>query len=261
MVEVWVTMGWYVRAVALELLCCTWLAGYPAQAADPNALWRVVHNLCVTDMVVSGLPAPCTTVDLKRGYALLNDIRGATQILLVPTRRMNGIESPELLSPTSPNYWQYAWDTLPLLEKRAGRPVRREDVGLAINSVYSRTQNQLHIHIDCVRADVRRILQQDEHEIGFRWSRLNISLAGHYYKVRRLEGAALGSRDPFKLLASGDAKARADMGGETLVLIGASFGRGAPGFFLLSDRADFDNNDVAAGEDLLDHRCAVLGGA
>jgi CDP-diacylglycerol pyrophosphatase len=254
-------ISWPMRAAAIALVAYACGGGSPARAADPNALWRVVHDLCATDMKVSGLPAPCTSVDLARGYAILKDLKGDTQFLLIPTARISGIESPELLSPTAPNYWQYAWDALPIFEKRAGRPAPREDVGLAINSIYGRSQNQLHIHIDCVRPDVQRALRQNERRIKFHWTRLNVDLAGHDYKVRRLDGATLGARDPFKLLAEGDSKARADMGRETLVVIGASFRGGKPGFVLLSDRADMARNDDGAGEDLLDHSCAVLDGA
>ena len=35
----------------------------------------------------------------------------------------------------------------------------RDDISLAVNSVYGRSQNQLHIHIDCVRSDVRNALR------------------------------------------------------------------------------------------------------
>ena len=63
-------------------------------AAHPNALWHIVHDLCVTDMNTSGNPAPCAVVDLDQGFAVLKDIQGATQYLLLPTARVTGIESP-----------------------------------------------------------------------------------------------------------------------------------------------------------------------
>jgi CDP-diacylglycerol pyrophosphatase len=247
------------RLGAIALAAMAWIAASRASAADPNALWHVVHDLCVTDVKLSGNPAPCSKVDLARGYAVLKDIRGDTQLLLIPTDRVSGIESPKLLAPGSPNYWQAAWDARPIFEKRAGRPVPREALGLAINSLYGRTQNQLHIHIDCVRPSVQRALQANQSRIGVRWSDLDEPLTGHHYRVRRLEGADFGARDPFKLLADGDSEARAGMGRETLVAIGASFAGGRPGFILLSDRASLMPLDKAAGEELLDHSCAVLG--
>ncbi len=247
------------KLAAIVLAGLALIAASRARAADPNALWHIVHDLCVTDVKVSGNPAPCSKVDLAHGYAVLKDIRGDTQLLLIPTDRVTGIESPKLLAPNSPNYWQAAWDAVPILEKRVGHPVPRDDIGLAINSIYGRTQNQLHIHIDCVRPSVQRALQADEAKIGERWSALKVPLAGHDYRARRLMGADFGAHDPFKLLADGDPEARAGMGRETLVAIPMAFAGGAPGFILLSDRASLMPLDKAAGEELLDHSCAVLG--
>jgi CDP-diacylglycerol pyrophosphatase len=247
------------RAGAAILAALACIAASRASAADPNALWHVVHDLCVTDAKVSGSPAPCSKVDLARRYAVLKDIRGDTQLLLIPTDRVTGIEDPQLLAAGAPNYWQDAWDALPIFVQRTGKPTGREDVGLAINSLYGRTQNQLHIHIDCVRPSVQQALQANQARIGSHWSDFDVPLTGHHYRVRRLEGADFGARDPFKLLADADPAARADMGTQTLVAIGETFADGQPGFILLVDHASLAPLDQAAGEELLDHSCAVLG--
>jgi CDP-diacylglycerol pyrophosphatase len=246
------------RGLAVVLLTVmAMLRPWPARAAHPNALWRVVHDLCVTDKTLIGLPAPCLSVDVARGVAVVKDAGHATQLLLVPTAKVTGIESPSLLAPDAPNYWQAAWDTRRSFEQELGHAAPREDIGLAVNSRFGRTQDQLHIHIDCVRADVRQALRAHGREIGDTWSTLGFDLAGHRYRARRLDGADLGTRDPFKLLAE-DPEARADMGRETLAVVGMSFEGGQPGFVLLSDHADLPRSDKAASEDLLDHRCGVL---
>jgi CDP-diacylglycerol pyrophosphatase len=74
----------------------------------------------------------------------------------------------------------------------------------------------------------------------------------------RIAGEDLGANDPFKLLANGDPTARAEMGLETLVVAGAVFEDGSPGFIVLSDRADISTHDPAGGEGLMDHSCQVL---
>jgi len=224
-----------------------------AAATHGNALWHIVHELCTPDMKTSGSPAPCVTVDLKAGYAVLKDIQGKTHYLLIPTARVTGIESPMLLAPGSPNYWAAAWDASKLVQPRIGRPVPREDIGLAVNSMNGRTQNQLHIHIDCLHARVRDALKQDERKIGAAWTTVVLGRYHHHYRAKWLAGAELGARDPFKILAGTDPAARADMGDETLAVVGASRPNGAPGFVLLSDPGDGTPNDQGAAEELLDH--------
>lgn len=238
-------------AAALALLG----VGGPARAAHPNALWRVVHDLCVPDMKLLGLPAPCLAVDLEQGVAVVPDLGDPTQILLTPTVRVAGIESPELLRPGAPNYWRAAWAARSRLEARAGRPVPREDVGLAINSVVGRSQDQLHIHIDCVDAGVRDRLAADASAFSRRWRPWG-GVRWRRYRVRLVRGEDL-TVDPFRLLAEGVPGARADMGVWTLALIGARLPDG-PGFFLLADRADPRTRDAGHGEEVLDHACRVL---
>jgi CDP-diacylglycerol pyrophosphatase len=57
--------------------------------------------------------------------------------------------------------------------------------------------------------------------------------------------------DPFTLLADGLEGARAGMGLQTLVVVGATDPAGRPGFVILTDRADADTG--AGGEELQDH--------
>lgn len=249
--------GVRIGVTILIVAAAVWLRASPAQAADPNALWRIVHDLCTPDMKLNHLPAPCTAVDFSHDYAVLKDIRGATQLLVIPTSRVTGVEDPKVLAPDAPNYWQDAWDARGLFQKRAGRPVGRDDVGLAVNSIYGRSQNQLHIHLDCIRPGVATRLKALAPQIGPDWAKLPVELAGRRYRAMRIEGADLGERNPFNLLAE-DPEARADMGRETLVVVPVTSASGRPGFVLLSDRADLASSDPGHGEELLDHQCAVL---
>jgi len=229
-----------------------------AASGHANALWHIVHELCTPDMKANGNPAPCVSVDLAGGFAVLKDIQGKTQYLLIPTARVTGIESPELLAPTSPNYWAAAWDARKLVERGIGHPVLREDIGLAVNSVGGRTQNQLHIHVDCVLPDIRDTLQRAAPSIGARWSPLVLGRHRHRYRVRWLAGDELApGEDPFKILADTIPSARDDMGDQTLAVIGATRPNGAPGFILLEDAGDGTPFDLAASEELLDHSCKI----
>jgi CDP-diacylglycerol pyrophosphatase len=256
--------GWRGFAVAFV---ATLALAMPAatQAADRLALWRIVHDKCVPDEKASGSPAPCETVDISggedNGFAILKDLVGVAQFLAIPTRRITGIESPEILAPSAPNYWRAAWTARGAMERRLARPLSRDMIGMAINSAKARSQDQLHIHIDCLAPEVREALAAHGGELTKDWRPLSFELKGRGYVARRLDSSDLAGADPFRLLAEGDEGAASAMAMETLVVAGANFS-GREGFVLLADRADPSMGDIAHGEDLLDHSCAVaeLGG-
>jgi CDP-diacylglycerol pyrophosphatase len=230
-------------------------------AADPDALWKIVHDRCVPDQENTGQPTPCALVDLRggaeRGYAVLKDRAGVAQFLLIPSARLAGIESPELLAPGAPNYWQAAWQARRFVESRLPRKLARDEIGLAINSASGRSQGQLHIHVDCLRQDAREMLRAHQGEIGSGWSMPGFALGGHRYLAMRIDGDDLRDVDPFKLLADGVPGARASMASQTLAMTGASFADGKDGFLLLADHVDLPAGDRASGEELLDHDCAL----
>jgi CDP-diacylglycerol pyrophosphatase len=239
------------------LLIGLWSHDAAAQASNPNVLWEIVHGQCVPDEQQHGDPKPCAVVNLAGGFAVLKDIKGATQFLLIPTKQIGGIESPALLAPFAANYFADAWQARDLVEKALGHAMPPDMLSLAINSASGRTQNQLHIHIDCIRADVRETLLSERANIGWRWTVLKTPLAGHQYRAMRVTGPTLLGYNPFKLLAWGVPGARADMGQHTLVVVGMLFGGRVPGFIILDDRADLAHGDWGSGEELQDHACAL----
>jgi CDP-diacylglycerol pyrophosphatase len=242
----------FTMAAALAALVASW----PVQAQNPNALWQIVHGQCAPDQRRHGDPKPCAKVALHDGYAILKDRNGATQFLLIPTERVSGIESHALLAPRAVNYFAKACQARSFVESVLGHAMPRDTLSLAINSEFARSQNQLHIHIDCVRADVRDALSREGATVGGRWARLKTPLAGHDYRALRVTGTSLAD-DPFKLLASGAAAARAAMGQYTLAVVGMRFAGKVPGFVILEDRADPGHGDKAGSEELQDHACAL----
>lgn len=232
------------------------LAALPVRAANPDALWHIVHDQCVPDQQANGAPAPCALVDLADGYAVLKDIAGATQFLLIPTARITGIEDPAILAPIAPNYFAAAWQAHDMVEQRTQQTLPRDAIGLAINSVDARSQNQLHIHIDCLRPDVVAAVRAHRAAVGPLWAPFPVALLGHPYLARRVMSEDLSDANPFRLLANGVPAARADMGQWTLVAAATTFD-GAPGFVLLADHVNLTIMDHAHGEELLDQACAI----
>jgi CDP-diacylglycerol pyrophosphatase len=249
-----------VRTLATALALAAPMTGGAAGAASPDVLKHIVEGACVPTMQATGQPVPCRQVDLSRRFAVLKDIFGKTQYLVLPTDTLEGIESPSLLAPGAPNYWQYAWEARSFVEEAAGRSIPRDYVGLAINSAKGRSQNQLHIHVDCVRRDVIATLKHYQAAVGPEWRAVPVRFRGHRYLAMRIDGTDLGKADPFQLLADKLPRARATMGDQTLVVIGATFKDGKPGFYILNDHAGATPDDQGSGEELLDHSCAVLGG-
>ena len=249
-----------VAALAVMLV----LSSNTGARADRDVLWDIVHGQCVPDEQMYSDPEPCAMVALQdgveQGYAVLKDKRGKTQFLLIPTARITGIEDPELLEPGAPNYFAAAWQARTYVENRAGRPLPRDGIGLAVNSKPERTQDQLHIHIDCLRTDVRDVLREHASRIGDRWAPFDAPLVGQRYMAMRILGEELGQADPFRLLADGVPGAKEDMAQHTLVVTGATFADGGPGFIILDGRADPAAPGSGNGEDLQDHACALADG-
>jgi CDP-diacylglycerol pyrophosphatase len=220
------------------------LLAHPCGAADPNALWQIVSGKCVPDEQQNQSPKPCAQVDLAGGYAVLKDIVGDTQFLLIPTTRVSGIDSPEILAQGAPNYFEAAWQARHFVDERAHRNLPRDDISLAINAADAISQNQLHIHVDCVRLDVQAALREHADAIGTSWAPFPAKLVGHDYVAMRIDQADLTHANPFLLLADGIPGARGDMGAYTLIVVGQP-----SGFVVLAGHG--------WGEALQDHACTV----
>jgi CDP-diacylglycerol pyrophosphatase len=231
-------------------------------AAGRSDLWKIVHDHCLVAAATSADPAPCRYINIsmgeQNGYVVLKDIVGATQFLLIPTRRLAGIESPEIVAPGEPNYWQAAWEAQKYITLQLGRSLPRDAIGLAVNASSNRTQDQLHIHIDCVQPAIMDELSLHSKDIQEAWTDLPFELLPHrHFVARRVEGADLQGVNPFNLLYSRSETVSSDMGHQTLIVIGATFAARGEGFILLTETADWTIKGSGHGEDLLDHSCTI----
>jgi CDP-diacylglycerol pyrophosphatase len=252
----------FCTAAAITLASLIALAPPPAQATNPDALWEIVSRQCVPNMNAHDDPAPCRLVDRQRGFTMLKDIVGQGQFLLIPTQRLSGIESPELLAPDAPNYWAYAWEQRHRVGQALGRTLRREQIGLEINSAAARSQLQLHIHVDCIRPDLPQLLRAHQADPPGLW--LPLMLDGHEYRIMRLVGATLGENNPFKLAAAISPFAASAMAAQSLLLTGAYFDNGLDngdgrrkGFYLIDSPVNFERGERGNAEVWLDHGCTI----
>lgn len=234
-------------AIITKILSTALLLSQPVDAGSvfnwSQQLWNVVSKVCVPGATFD-LPFPCLSVDKTKGSAVLRI--GPSRLLVVPTVRIEGIESALLRAPNAPNYWQAAWEARRYL--RSSNPPDRPQVGLAVNSKRSRSQDQLHIHVSCVKASVRAALTSQQSAIDGQWRPLPFRFFSHRYLARRIDGVDLGDSNPFKMLPTTAAGLMAD---QTIVLIGTRFEDGREGFLLLNDNTQSSRANPAWGEELL----------
>jgi CDP-diacylglycerol pyrophosphatase len=250
-----------IACAALLAWLGAWAPALPARDKDPNALWAMVHNQCVPASQRGQLPAPCASVvpagGGPLGYAILKDRHGPAQYLLIPTARISGIESPLLLRAGAINYFAAAWQARGYVRAALHRSLPREAISLAINSRDGRSQEQLHIHIDCLGMDVYTAINSALPRIDARWSALPLTLAGNPYRAIYLPGREL-TANPFALVAATLPDPRA-MGAQTIAVVAVDDPRRGAGFVVLAGRSDLARGDHGSAEDLQDHGCRIAG--
>ncbi|MGF6770440.1 CDP-diacylglycerol pyrophosphatase [Paraburkholderia sp. GAS199] len=239
--------GAVVVALAFAATACARLA-----AVDSNALWKIVSLRCVPSQEATGTPGQCTSVDLDQRYAILKDIVGRSQHLLIPTDRITGIESPLILAPDARDYWVDAWTSRVDVEKAVKRSLPDNQLSLEINSQFRRTQNQLHIHIDCLRSDVSAALALHAHDTPgeWRWA----SLDGNRYRIMRVMSLAQ-TDNPFRLVARDNPGSDA-MATQTILVTGAGPSAEQDGWLVVNSGLDIKDGSGTA-EGLQDHACHV----
>ncbi|WP_156774130.1 CDP-diacylglycerol diphosphatase [Bordetella bronchialis] len=213
-------------------------------------------------------PNACARVDLPGGYMVLKDHSPSKPyaFLLLPTDPVTGIEDSRLWVTGGPNYWRAAYENRGYVEKVLKRPLHRTQFGFAANSIYGRSQDQLHIHITCLRPDVAATLARSVGRLsGTHWTLLPpMAGRGHRYRALLSDDATLARTDPARLLAS-DVYPDGSMLPHTLFMAPVTLADGRPGFVFLDGEADQDARHGRASaasnrgvsEELLDNSCAI----
>ncbi len=234
----------------------------PIAASSRNALALSVGS-CVVSSRTLHVPFPCLAVDqsgdTEDGFVVIRPPFGRSEVLLVPTAPIAGIESPALLAANAPPFFQDAWNARHFVVSALPRDPGWSSLGMAVNSRPSRSQDRLHIHVDCLQPSVMAELSRFGPKIGERWTRFPVPLAGGQYWARQASVAAFERINPFADMRAGVPAARRSMAEMTLVIAGIERPGGTPGFMLLA--ADTRARGAwSVGEELLDHSCSIAGG-
>ena len=213
----------------LVLLC----GDHPAQAqtaADPAAtcvlpprpdtLWALAQ--CCERSLTSDVG--CRVYDKKDDYVIIKD---------------NSVRKAPVV-----DFWQYGW-----AQSRTYPGYPPADTAMAINSAQGRTQNQLHIHISCVRPQVKKVLEQAEIEF-FPARPVTLRLPPHDSPYRVIKVTSLvGEQSPF-LVFQADPEVRDHMGEQSIAVVGSSV---AGQYFVLDTQSG--GGKPGHAEELLDQTC------
>ena len=228
-----------------------------AQSGSRYQLRFIVQQLCLTHWRLTRDPAPCMRLTVNgdgadtQGFALLADRKGGAHLLLIPVASISGIESGAVRVRDAFNFFDAAWQARDALAGMVGYRPARATIGLAVNPIRGRSQDQLHIHIACLNPSVFRALQDHAAKLGTAWSTIRIGTVS--YEALRIMGGTLGKHNPFELLATHVPGSNDQiMGRYTLLVAGMSYQEG-PGFVLLAG-----DTHVPPAELLLDGSCSVL---
>ncbi len=234
------------------------LAGWGEAAAfdvaDRTALWHVVNDLCLPMQRAFSLPVPCLKVDTAGGFAVIRAPGDKTRILVVPTAKIDGIESPAVLRDPMTNLWSKAWTERNRVVASASRPLGWNDIGMAINSRPGRSQDQLHIHVDCVDPRLKQALASRAGRLSSKWSSLEPGPWLGRYRVKEIDAAGV-DRNIFKIIADEIPGAKSRMARQSIAVVGFIGPNGGRGFAVLV------NGDGGHAEELLDHDCSPSGSA
>jgi CDP-diacylglycerol pyrophosphatase len=240
--------GWRRRtALVAAALVGSAVVAYATDIASRHALFEVVR-MCVADKTTTGAPFPCLDVNLaegrERGFIVLRPPIGRPDTILSPTRAIVGLEDPQLQAPDAPNYFALAFNARRWL---AGAPAG-ERIGLGVNSAIARSQDQLHVHIGCVKANFADELREGAAGPPGTWFRARDMGRGLEVWTYRTGVADWNAIEPFRLLKSlvGDAAAM------KRVTLTASLVRGELVVAALRSRP---HGWYAAAEDVIDGSC------
>ncbi|WP_345827531.1 CDP-diacylglycerol diphosphatase [Erwinia sp. HDF1-3R] len=238
------------KALSVLLLSGSFLS--VAHAVDRNILWDKVHNQCEPQYKADGKYTPCSLVDEHDGYVIYKGDSDKYQYLLLPTKQITGIEDEQLLADNQPNYIYLSWEARDLVAEKTDRKVREQDISLTVNSLNTRSQDQLHVHISCLAQPVREALDRmDVKNIDNDWHVFPEPLKTYTFNYKKLSFSELKNRNIFKDVSD---KVAAD-GGELQYSTFAVVNLDSDNFMILEASGTLEKRIGA--EKLQDHTCAL----
>lgn len=227
-----------------------------------DALWNIVNNQCVPKKKSGQKPAPCDEVTFiksqEQGYVILKDLNGPLQYLLMPVAKITGVESPELLNTNEPNYFYESWNARSYMIKRYGADIPADDISLTVNSELGRSQNHLHVHISCIRPDIKKIVNENLAKINSKWNDFPIEILGHKYRAIKISESEFKKNNIFSLVAADIPDGNKNINRYGIAMMAVKNKKKGHDFIVLTSRADLLKLNRGSVEEIQDHLCPQL---
>lgn len=223
--------------IVFFLSLATSVAAYAGNAED--SLRNSIAKSCLGKVVDK---EKCLMVG--QDFTIMKSLSSHFHYLFVPVNAISGIESAEFWTPGYPAWFQMAWRFRHIAAPWLGNGVAPEKLGIAINSQPRRTQNQLHIHINCIRKDI--LDEINAAQLSNTWLPLTLNAAGgHAYQAIKLPGSNI----PDDLLTTlyHSARVNKDPGDITLFAALSETGKA----IVLQGKYDPENHTTGSAQDLL----------
>lgn len=191
--------------IAAALACILLPRAIGADPVLPRTSLRAVVEGCILARRFA-LAFPCLRVGAKGREAtpsvVLRVPGSRTHLLVMPAEAIPGLEDPRLQNAPYGSLWAEALATRPLVSEGAGFAVPDASIGLAINADRVRSQDQLHIHVECIRPRYLQSIRAQAAGLGRDGSTKSLIVAGEQFVARRIGREDVERGNLFALLAS-----------------------------------------------------------
>jgi CDP-diacylglycerol pyrophosphatase len=199
-----------------------------------------VVQACALAQRSLGSPFPCLDVNVasgpEPGFAVLRAPGSPTHIIVAPLVRIPGIESSVLQKSEAGTYWRAALNVRPLVQAGAPTNVPLSSIGLAINSDLTRSQDQLHIHAECIKPRILITVRAQSAGLTDVWQPLPEPIDRSPFFARRASKDEITGGNLFAELARLPGE-QGDLSGVTAAVIGLDPGGDEGGFVVLGSRS------------------------
>lgn len=217
-----------------------------------NSLWKNVQERCLVP--ATPMHADCVIVDRARGFVLYKDAIGASHYLVIPDQPVSGVEDPRVWRDPQRNAWAFGWQARDVVGRAIGRTLPDTLLGLAINARASRSQDQLHIHVDCISERARDFLASSQIDMRWRDARFD----GKPVRTRLIPATdAILPADPFAVVAQDVADTGGNLADRGVFLAYIAPPGGTAGFVVVDQPVDAASGSKGHASDFLDRGCKL----